>query len=507
MQGISKAFPGVQALDNVDFEARRGEVTALVGENGAGKSTLMKILCGAYDKDQGRIRLEGEEVVVKSPSHAQELGIAIIYQEFNLTPNQSAAANIFIGREPLRRGVGQFLRLVDRRQMEEEAQRHLARVGADVQAAQRIRELSVAEQQMVEIAKALAVESRIIIMDEPTSALGEDEVETLFQIIEALKEQDIAVIFITHRLEEVMEVADRVTVLRDGERVGSMPIEEATSEDIIHLMVGRELAEVFQKKTADIGPPLLEVEGLTRKGVVEDVTFTVRKGEILGVAGLVGAGRTEMARLVFGADRKDAGTIYLDGERIDINSPVEAVSNGIGLVPEDRTNQGLVLDLSVLRNIVLPTLRHYTRAGLVERKAIRETASTYVDKLTIRTPSLQQKAEYLSGGNQQKVVVAKWLASQPRVLIMDEPTRGIDVGAKAEVHALMSELAQMGIGIIMISSELPEILRMSDRIMVMSEGRVAALLDRNEATQEIIMAYASGEEPRQQFGGNAAASQ
>ena len=497
MEGITKAFPGVQALDDVDFEARSGEVVALVGENGAGKSTLMKILCGAYSKDAGRIFLEGKKVEIKSPHHAQELGIAIIYQEFNLAPNQSAAANIFLGREPLQTGLGQCLGLVDRRRMEEEAQEYLTQVGAGVSPSERIRRLSVAEQQMVEIAKALAVESRIIVMDEPTSALGEDEVETLFQIIRTLKEQGLPVIFITHRLEEVMEIADRVIVLRDGHRVGSMPIEETTPDRIIQMMVGRKLTEMFYKEEADIGPPLLEVKGLTRRGVVEDVSFTLRQGEILGVAGLVGAGRTEMARLIFGADRKDAGELYLDGERVEIRSPVTAVLSGIGLVPEDRNAEGLVLNLSVLRNIVLPTLRDHTRAGLVDKRATRETASTYVDKLTIRTPNLQQKTKYLSGGNQQKVVVAKWLASQPRVLIMDEPTRGIDVGAKTEVHALMSELAQMDLGVIMISSELPEILGMSDRILVMCEGRVTAILDREEATQEIIMAYASGEEPNQ----------
>ena len=494
MEKISKSFPGVQALQAVDFEARRGEVVALVGENGAGKSTLMKILSGAYSKDEGRIFLGGEKVEIKSPYHAQELGIAIIYQEFNLTPNQSAAANIFLGQEPLHGGIGRFLKLVDRRQMEEEAEEHLAKVGAHIPPSQKIHRLSVAQQQMVEIAKALAVESRIIIMDEPTSALGEDETEALFQVIETLKEQAITVIFITHRLEEVMEIADRVIVLRDGERVGSLPIEEATPDKIIHLMVGRELTDMFSKEETEIGPPLLEVKNLTRQGVVEGVSFTLRRREILGVAGLVGAGRTEMARLLFGADEKDAGEIYLDGKRIEIDSPVDAVLAGMGLVPEDRGNQGLVLNMSVLRNIVLPTLREYTQAGWVERRALRETAGTYVEKLNIRTPHLQQKAKYLSGGNQQKVVLAKWLASEPKVLIMDEPTRGIDVGAKAEVHALMSELAQTGMGIIMISSELPEILGMSDRILVMSEGRAVALLDREEATQEIIMAYASGEE-------------
>jgi len=493
MEGISKAFPGVQALEDVDFEVSAGEVVALVGENGAGKSTLMKVLSGAYRKDTGRIFLRDEEVDIESPSHAQRLGISIIYQEFNLTPNQTAAANIFIAREPKQKGLGRVLNFVDRRAMEREAQTHLERVGARVPATALIRDLSVAQQQMVEVAKALAVDARIIIMDEPTSALGEDEVETLFEIINTLKGQGIAIIFITHRLEEVLRIADRVIVLRDGQRVGSMSISEATPEKIIHLMVGRELTELFPKEEIQIGEPLLEVRGLTRRDVVHDVSFTLRSGEILGFAGLVGAGRTETARLLFGADRKDGGAIYINGHEMDISSPVDAVSAGLGLVPEDRGNQGLVLLLPVLENIVLPTLNGHARAGWVDRHQTRETAGDYVEKLNIRTPSLRQRAKFLSGGNQQKVVLAKWLASHPKVLILDEPTRGIDVGAKAEVHGLMSRLAQAGIGIIMISSELQEILGMSDRVLVMSEGRVAAILNREEATQEVIMAHASGE--------------
>jgi ABC-type sugar transport system ATPase subunit len=493
MEAISKAFPGVQALDNVDFEAAAGEVVALVGENGAGKSTLVKILCGAYRKDAGRIFLHGQETDIENPYHAQQLGIAIIYQEFNLTPNQSAAANIFIAREPRQPGLGRFFNFVDRRHMEREAQEHLNRVGARVPATALIRDLPVAQQQMVEVAKALAVDARIIIMDEPTSALGEDEVETLFNIIGTLKEQGIAIIFITHRLEEGFRVADRIVVLRDGRRVGSMPISEATTDKIIHLMVGRKLADIFHKEEVEIGEPLLEVRGLTRRGVVEDVSFTLQRGEILGFAGLVGAGRTETARLLFGVDRKDAGEIWVDGKQVRINSPLDAVKVGLGFVPEDRTTQGLVLKLPVLENIVLPTLDNHSRAGWIDQRGLRNTAQTYVDKLNIRTPHLRQKAMFLSGGNQQKVVLAKWLALHPKVLIMDEPTRGIDVGAKAEVHALMSELAREGMGIIMISSEMPEILGMSDRILVMHEGRVVAILDRAEANQEKIMAYASGE--------------
>jgi ribose transport system ATP-binding protein len=345
---------------------------------------------------------------------------------------------------------------------------------------------------MVEVAKALAVQARIIVMDEPTSALGEEEVETLFGIIEALKDQGIAIIFISHRLEEVLRIADRVVVLRDGQRAGSMPISNATSEKIIQLMVGREL-NIFQKEKATFGEPLLEVRGLTGRGLVKDVSFTLHKGEILGIAGLVGAGRTEVARLLFGADRKEKGEIVIAGREVQINSPVQAVVAGIGLIPEDRSLQGLVLELPVQHNIVLPTLGEHANLGWVNRYAIRDTAQHHVRILNIRLPHLLTKAIYLSGGNQQKVVLAKWLAANPKVLIMDEPTRGIDVGAKTEIYTLMSQLAQSGIGIIMISSELPEILGMSDRILVMSEGRAMAILDRENATQEIIMAYASGE--------------
>ena len=494
MKGISKSFPGVHALADVDLEVRAGEVLALVGENGAGKSTLMKILCGAHGKDAGRILLEGKEVEIESPHHAQRLGIAIIYQEFNLTRNQSVAANIFIAREPRVRGIGGWLGFVDRRRMEEEAARTLERVRARISPRAKVRDLSVAQQQMVEIAKAIAVSAKILIMDEPTAALGESETEILFETVRGLKAQGIAVIFITHRLEEVFRIADRVVVLRDGLRVGELPIAQATPEKVVQLMVGRSLQEVFAKEVLEIGGPVLEVRHLTRRGAVEDVSFTLHRGEILGFAGLIGAGRTETARLLFGADRREGGEILLEGRKLSISSPTEAVRAGISLVPEDRGLQGLVLKLSVQENIVLATLRRHSALGWMNRPAVTRTALSFVERLSIRTPHLRQKAMFLSGGNQQKVVLAKWLASQPKVLILDEPTRGIDVGAKAEVHALMSSLARSGIGIIMISSDLPEIMAMSDRIVVMHEGRVAAILSRTEATQERIMEYASGQQ-------------
>jgi ribose transport system ATP-binding protein len=493
MEGIAKSFPGVQALDNVDLDVAAGEAVALLGENGAGKSTLMKILCGAYRRDAGRILINGQEVEIENPHKAQSLGISIIYQEFNLTRNQSVAANIFISREPRARGLGRYLGLVDRKRMEAEAGDLLKRIKAQISPRAIVGRLSVAQQQMVEIAKALAVEARIIIMDEPTAALGEKEVETLFEIVGKLKEQGIAVIFISHRLEEIFRVADRAVVLRDGRVVGKLPVAGASIDDIIHLMVGRSLKDFLYKEKAEIGAPILEVKGLTRHGQVKDVSFTLRRGEILGFAGLVGSGRTETARLIFGAEAADASGISLEGKRVSFRSPRAAVRAGFGYVPEDRGEQGLVLKLSVLENVVLPTLERHSRLRVVDNAKIRKTALDYIKKLAIRTPHLAQKAMYLSGGNQQKVVLAKWLAAEPRVLILDEPTRGIDVGSKAEIHALMSRLAKEGMGIIMISSELPEILGMSDRIVVMHEGGVAAILDRSEATQELIMAYASGQ--------------
>ncbi len=495
VRGASKAFGGVKALDKVDFEADAGEVVALLGENGAGKSTLMKILSGVYRPDEGTFYLAGRPIAPRNPHEAQQLGISTIYQEFNLTPNQSAAVNIFLGREPYGGGTaGRLVRYVDRGRMNREAAALLARLGARFSPDTLVRHLSVAQQQMVEIAKALAIKARVIIMDEPTSALGEEEVAVLFNIIRSLKAQGLAVIFITHRLEEVFQVADRVVVLRDGRRVGSFPINEATPDKIIALMVGRALdRSQVRVGCAQAGTPVLEVRGLTRRGVIHDVSFTVHKGEILGIAGLVGAGRTETARAIFGADPLDAGEILVEGKPVTIPSPNVAVKNGLALVPESRQQHGLILIQSVERNIALPNLDRLSRQTVVNRWRLRRLVEDYVTRLNIRTPSVAQLVNRLSGGNQQKVVVAKWLASEPKVLILDEPTRGIDVGAKAEVYAIMSNLAQQGIGIIMISSEMPEILAMSDRILVMHEGRVAGILSRAEATQELIMTLASGQ--------------
>lgn len=493
MEQISKSFPGVRALDNVNLDLQAGEVLALVGENGAGKSTLMKILAGAHDKDAGRIVLSGKEVEIANPHRAQQLGIAIIYQEFNLTRNQTVAANIFVAREPRVRGLAGWFGFVDRTRMEKEASGVLERIHARIAPDTKVRDLSVAQQQMVEIAKAIAVQAKILIMDEPTAALGAAETEILFETVRGLKAQGIAIIFITHRLEEMFRIADRVVVLRDGLRVGELPMADATPERVVQMMVGRSLQDIFHKETAPVGEPVLEVRGLTRRGAVKDVSFTLHRGEILGFAGLVGAGRTETARILFGADDRDSGEILLEGKSLSVSSPAEAVKAGFSLVPEDRGLQGLVLKMPVRENIVLATLPRHGAGGWMNKAAVQATAQSFVDRLSIRTPHLRQKAMLLSGGNQQKVVLAKWLASQPKVLILDEPTRGIDVGAKAEVHHLMSSLARSGIGIIMISSELPEIMAMSDRIVIMHEGRIAAILGRDEATQELIMAYASGQ--------------
>jgi ribose transport system ATP-binding protein len=493
MENITKSFPGIRALDNVSLEVNAGEVLAIVGENGAGKSTLMKVLSGAHRKDAGRIYLRGKETEIPSPLAAQKMGISIIYQEFNLTRNQSVAANIFMVREPLLPGIGGWLRLVDRSRMEWNAQALLERINARIPARTIVGDLPVAQRQMVEIAKALSVDAQIIIMDEPTATLGPGEVETLFQTVRSLKERGIAIIFIAHRLDEVFAIADRIAVLRDGRLVGVAPAPELTRDTVVRMMVGRQLSEFIHKEKVDIGAPLLEVRNFSHKGKLEGLSFTLHHGEILGFTGLVGAGRTEAARAVFGADSRDGGEIFMEGKPVRIRRPEDAVACGIGLVPEDRSLQGLVLKLSIFDNIAMASLRRYSRAGLMSRKKMMRTADELSRRMSIRMLNMKQKVMYLSGGNQQKVVLAKWLSAEPRVLIMDEPTRGIDVGAKEEVYTLIGSLAKAGMGIILISSELPEILGLSDRIVVMHEGRMAVVLDRAQATQELIMTYASGE--------------
>ncbi len=495
MSGISKTFPGVRALENVDLYVRAGECLALVGENGAGKSTLMKILSGVYEPDEGTIAIDNKPVIPRNPHHAQQLGVSIIYQEFNLFPNMSIEENIFIGREPNRTGF------VNRRQLRESAMQFLSQVGVDLDPRAMVRDLSVAQQQMVEIAKALSYNARIVIMDEPTSALTNTEVAALFKIIRGLKDRGLGIVFVSHRLEEIFEICDRITVLRDGRNAGELDTATSSPDQIVRLMVGRELTDLYSKEGSTAQPNVvLEVRGLSRRGTQQDhskvvldgVDLAVHAGEIVGLAGLVGSGRTEVARAIFGADHFDSGEILLDGELAHIGSPAEAIRRGIALAPEDRKLQALVLALAIRENISLPNLGRLSRLGFVKRREECNLAQHYIDALSVRTPSMEQKVINLSGGNQQKVVLAKWLALNPKILIVDEPTRGIDIGAKAEVHSLLSKLAAEGVGILMISSELPEVLGMSDRIYVMREGKIAGVVDREDASEERLMELATG---------------
>ncbi|MBN8995487.1 MAG: sugar ABC transporter ATP-binding protein [Rhizobiales bacterium] len=492
MKGISKRFPGVLALDNVDFEVGPGEIHALLGENGAGKSTLLKILSGAQKPDAGAITLGGEEISLSHPHDAQLRGIVTIYQEFTLAPNMTICENVFIGREP---GAGGF---VNWRKMAAETRALTHRIGLDLNPMTLVRDLSVAEQQMVEIARALSMKSRIIVMDEPTSALSASEVEKLVRIVRDLKAQGLSIIFVTHRLEEVMEICDRYTVLRDGKLAGGGAVAETNIDGIIRMMVGREVTALFAHREAPtLGPVVLAVEGLTRRGdaqdphatVLDDVSLHVRAGEILGLAGLVGAGRTETARAIFGADPFDAGRVTIDGKPVAIRSPQDAIRHGIGLVPEDRKQQALFLSLAIRTNMSVASLGQLERFGIfVDEAKERKLIEEYKRMLNIRMASPEQLVANLSGGNQQKVVLARWLALRPRVLIVDEPTRGIDVGAKVEVHNLLFEMARSGIAVIAISSELPEVLAVSDRIVTLREGRVTGEILRDQADQEKLMA-------------------
>ncbi|MDH7487024.1 MAG: sugar ABC transporter ATP-binding protein [Anaerolineae bacterium] len=490
MEHISKSFPGVQALDDVTFEVRQGEIHALVGENGAGKSTLMKILTGAVPKDSGTIILRGQPTEIDSPARALALGISMIHQELALIPYLNVGQNIYLGREPR----GALPGFINWPALYAEARQQLGRLNIDVDPAMLVADLTIAQRQMVEIAKALSLNADILVMDEPTSALSERETEILFELMRSLKAHGVTIIFISHRLEEVFTIADRVTVLRDGQLVGVAPVGEVDMGQVVRMMVGRELREMYPKEEVARREQVLRVEGLSRGRDLRNVSLELYSGEILGLAGLVGAGRTLLARALFGIDAVDEGEIWLDGQPVRIDSPQKAIALGIGFVPEERAAQGLFLNMAVRQNITISALDKVSRLGFVDFRRAAGLAQEYVQRLDIRTPSLRQRVRNLSGGNQQKVVIAKWLSLNPKVLILDEPTRGIDVGAKAEIHALMGQLARQGVGIIMISSELPEILGISDRILVMHEGEVVAEFTRAEASQDEIMWYAAGGE-------------
>ncbi len=486
LTNISKSFAGVHALRGVQLELHSGEVHALLGENGAGKSTLVKVITGVHQPDTGEIYLNDRRIHLADPRAAAAQGISAIYQELSIFPDLDIAENIFVGRRPTR-----FKGWVDWRKIYRESEQLLNSLGVHLNLKTKARYLSIAQQQMIEIARALSVNARILVMDEPTSALTLNEVADLFLIVRRLREAGTAILFISHRLEELFEIADKVTVLRDGGYVDTRSMDGVTQEDLIRMMVGRTIKDLFPKKVVEPGEVVLRVKNLTRKGIFKDVSFELRKGEILGMAGLVGAGRTEVSQAIFGVAPADEGTIEIEGQSVHITNPGQAMQHGLALVPEDRQQHGLVLPMDIAENVTLPILSRFSSRGRLIMKGARQAAYEASSRLEVRATTVWQKARELSGGNQQKVVLAKWLSTNPRILILDEPTRGIDIGTKAAVHSLMSELAAQGIAILMISSELPEVLGMSDRILVMHEGRVTGSFSRNEATQEKIMLAAT----------------
>ena len=489
MEGIEKTFPGVHALSQCWFELRPGEVHALVGENGAGKSTLMKVLAGVYSKDSGRILYKGKEVEIPNPRAAQHLGISMIHQELNLMNHLTVAQNVFIGREP-RQGVRFVL---DEREINEKTRQLFDMMRLKLDPRTKVSDLTVAKQQMVEIAKALSFNSEVLIMDEPTAALTESEIDELFRIVRELRDKGVGVVHISHRLEELKQISDRITVMRDGHYVDTVLTQDASIDRIISMMVGRVIYETTPElPEVPSHEIVLEVKNLNQGTAIKDVSFNLKRGEILGFAGLVGAGRTEVARAIFGADPIDSGEVFVNGKKVHVKSPGDAVGRGIGYLSEDRKRYGLALKMDVESNVVLAAFSKFLGAlGWVDSAKTRATAKHFVETLKIRTPGLQQKVRNLSGGNQQKVVIGKWLTADTNILIFDEPTRGIDVGAKSEIYRLLNDLAQQGKSIIMISSELPEILRMSHRVVVMCEGRITGVLEIADATQEKIMTYAT----------------
>ena len=487
MKGIDKSFPGVHALDHVDLEIRKGEVLALMGENGAGKSTLMKVLTGIYKKDEGTITYEGKEVEFENPRAAQAAGVVIVHQELNMMSHLTVAQNIFIGREIMKG------KLIDDAKMNEEAKKLFQKLNIDINPTEKMGNLTVGKQQMCEIAKAISHDAKVIIFDEPSAALTEAEIEELFKIIRDLRDKGMGIVYISHRMDEIKVITDRVTVMRDGTYVGTIITKESTKDDIINMMVGRVIYE-DPKAASNVkpdAPVVLKVEHLNAGKMVRDVSFELRKGEILGFSGLMGAGRTETARALFGADKKDSGEIYINGKKVEINSPEDAVKCGIGYLSEDRKRYGCVVAKTVAENTTMASMENFMSGLFINKKKEEESAWEYVKALKTKTPTVDTEVVNLSGGNQQKVVIAKWLVRDCEILIFDEPTRGIDVGAKSEIYTLMNELVAQGKSIIMISSEMTEVLRMSDRVIVMCEGRKTGEIDISEATQENIMHLAT----------------
>lgn len=488
MTGISKSFDGNSVLTNVDFSVKKGEIHALMGENGAGKSTLMKILTGIYARDTGEVKVRGKLVDFKNPKEAEHAGIAVIHQELNILPDLTVAENLFLGNEKTFGKSG----ILKTKEMNKKAKVILGELGLDVDVKTVARELSVGKQQIIEIAKAMSSNAEVIVMDEPTAALTEREIVSLFETIRALQSNGVSFVYISHRMEEIFALCDRITILRDGNYVGVKEIKETSFDEIVQMMVGRELGERFPERNAIIGDVKLTASGLTRNGHFEDISFELRKGEVLGIAGLMGAGRTEVAQSLFGYKKLQKGTISLNGKPVKISSPLQAKKLGFGYVTEDRKSEGLIVDFSVKDNLSLTNFNKVSSNGIIKSNEEKVLYETMVKRLGVRTSGPNQAAKSLSGGNQQKVVIAKWLGIEPNVLILDEPTRGVDVGAKKEIYSIINELAEKGVAILMISSELPEIIGMADRVLVMHEGTLTAELQKAEMTQERIMHYATG---------------
>lgn len=487
MENIHKAFGTNQVLTGVDFDLLDGEVHALMGENGAGKSTMMNVLTGLHARDNGKITIDGKETYFKNPKEAEQSGVTFIHQELNIWPDMTVLENLFIGKE--RKNTFGFLKTAEMKAL---ANKQFDRLSVSIPLDKEAGSCSVGEQQMIEIAKALMTEAKVIIMDEPTAALTEREISKLFDVISSLKKEGVSIVYISHRMEEIFSICDRITVMRDGKTVDTKAIPATNFDEVVRKMVGRELTDRFPTRNQSLGETVLEVKGLTKRGYFEDINFSVRAGEIVGVSGLMGAGRTEIMRTIFGLDPSDSGEIWLNGKKVDIKTPVQAVKLGIGFITEDRKDEGLILDFSIKDNIVLPTLASFAPKGIIREKSESDFVNMLIKRLTVKTESKDIAVGRLSGGNQQKVVIAKWVGIGPKLLILDEPTRGVDVGAKREIYQLMNELTERGVAIIMVSSELPEILGMSDRILVVHEGKVNGELLKENATQEKIMTLATG---------------